>query len=33
MAAAVVCMLPCVIHFFAAQRYFVESVAMTGLKS
>jgi multiple sugar transport system permease protein len=33
MAAAVVCMLPCVILFFAAQRYFVESVAMTGLKS
>jgi ABC-type glycerol-3-phosphate transport system permease component len=28
-----VCMLPCVILFFAAQRYFVESVAMTGLKS
>jgi multiple sugar transport system permease protein len=33
MAAAVVCMLPCIILFFAAQRYFVESVAMTGLKS
>lgn len=33
MAASVVCMLPCVILFFAAQRYFVESVAMTGLKS
>ena len=33
MAAAVVCMLPCVILFFAAQRYFVESVAMTGLKA
>ena len=33
MAAAVVCMLPCVILFFAAQKYFVESVAMTGLKS
>jgi len=32
MAAAVVCMLPCVILFFAAQKYFVESVAMTGLK-
>ena len=33
MAASVVCMLPCVILFFAAQRYFVESVTMTGLKS
>jgi ABC-type glycerol-3-phosphate transport system permease component len=33
MAASVVCMIPCVILFFAAQRYFVESVAMTGLKS
>ena len=33
MAASVVCMLPCVILFFAAQRYFVDSVAMTGLKS
>ena len=33
MAASVVCMLPCVILFFAMQKYFVESVAMTGLKS
>lgn len=33
MAASVVCLLPCVILFFAAQRYFVESVAMTGSKS
>jgi multiple sugar transport system permease protein len=33
MAASVVCMLPCIILFFAMQRYFVESVAMTGLKS
>lgn len=33
MAATVVCMLPCVVLFFAAQRYFVESVAATGLKS
>ena len=33
MAASVVCMLPCVILFFAAQKYFVESVAMTGMKS
>lgn len=32
MAASVVCMLPCVILFFAAQRYFVESVATSGLK-
>jgi multiple sugar transport system permease protein len=32
MAASVVCMLPCVILFFAAQKYFVESVTMTGLK-
>ncbi len=33
MAASVICMLPCVVLFFAAQRYFVESVAMTGSKS
>ena len=33
MAAAVVCMIPCIVLFFAAQKYFVESVAMTGLKS
>jgi multiple sugar transport system permease protein len=33
MAASVVCMLPCIILFFAAQRYFVESVATSGLKS
>ena len=33
MAATVVCMLPCVVLFFAMQKYFVESVAMTGLKS
>ncbi len=32
MAASVVCMLPCVVLFFAAQKYFVESVTMTGLK-
>ena len=32
-AAAVVCMLPCIILFFAAQKYFVESVAMSGLKA
>jgi ABC-type glycerol-3-phosphate transport system permease component len=33
MAAAVVCMIPCIVLFFAAQKYFVQSVAMTGLKS
>lgn len=33
MAAAVVTMLPCIILFFAMQKYFVESIAMTGLKS
>ncbi|HUB27611.1 MAG TPA: carbohydrate ABC transporter permease [Tepidisphaeraceae bacterium] len=33
MAASVVCMMPCIILFFAAQRYFVQSVAMTGLKA
>jgi oligogalacturonide transport system permease protein len=32
MAAAVVCMLPCVILFFAMQKYFVQSMAMTGMK-
>ncbi len=32
LAASVVCMLPCVLLFFAAQRYFVQSVAMTGGK-
>jgi ABC-type glycerol-3-phosphate transport system permease component len=32
MAASVVCMLPCVVLFFAMQKYFVESVAMTGMK-
>ena len=33
MAASAVCMIPCIVLFFAAQKYFVESVAMTGLKS
>jgi ABC-type glycerol-3-phosphate transport system permease component len=33
MAASVVCMLPCLILFFAAQKYFVESIAQTGSKS
>ncbi len=32
MAASCVTMLPCVILFFVAQRYFVESVATSGLK-
>ncbi|HEY1687119.1 MAG TPA: carbohydrate ABC transporter permease [Tepidisphaeraceae bacterium] len=32
MAASVVCLLPCVILFFACQKYFVDSIAMTGLK-
>jgi multiple sugar transport system permease protein len=33
MAASFVTMLPCIILFFAAQKYFVESVATSGLKS
>lgn len=33
MAGTVVCMIPCVLLFFAAQRYFVDSVASTGLKA
>ena len=32
MAASVVCLLPCVLLFFACQKYFVESVATTGGK-
>jgi multiple sugar transport system permease protein len=32
MAASVVCMAPCVILFFALQKYFVESMAQTGGK-
>jgi multiple sugar transport system permease protein len=32
MAASVICMLPCVVLFFAAQKYFVESVAQSGGK-
>ncbi len=32
MAASVICMLPCVVLFFAAQKYFVESVAQSGMK-
>jgi ABC-type glycerol-3-phosphate transport system permease component len=32
MAASVVCMLPCVLLFFACQKYFVQSVATTGGK-
>ncbi len=33
MAASVVCLLPCVLLFFAAQRYFVQSTASSGLKA
>jgi multiple sugar transport system permease protein len=33
MAASVVCLLPCVLLFFAAQKYFVESITATGLKN
>lgn len=32
MAASVVCMVPCVLLFFAAQKYFVESVAAGSIK-
>jgi ABC-type glycerol-3-phosphate transport system permease component len=32
MAAAVVVMLPVVIVFIAAQKYFVKGITMTGLK-
>jgi ABC-type glycerol-3-phosphate transport system permease component len=32
MAASVVCMMPCVLLFFACQKYFVQSVATTGGK-
>lgn len=32
MAASFITMLPCILLFFAAQRYFVESVATSGLK-
>jgi len=32
LAASVVCMLPCLLLFFAAQKYFVESATMGGLK-
>lgn len=33
MAASFFTMLPCLILFFAAQRYFVQSIALTGSKS
>lgn len=33
MAGSVITMLPCILLFFCAQRYFVESVAATGLKA
>ena len=32
MAASVICMVPCVLLFFACQKYFVESVASSGGK-
>lgn len=32
MAASVICMVPCVLLFFACQRYFVDSAAQTGMK-
>ena len=32
LAASVVCMMPCLLLFFAAQKYFVESATMGGLK-
>ncbi|MGN6727935.1 MAG: carbohydrate ABC transporter permease [Tepidisphaeraceae bacterium] len=32
MAASVICMIPCVLLFFAAQKYFVESVSASGMK-
>jgi multiple sugar transport system permease protein len=33
MAASFVAMFPCIVLFFAAQRYFVDSAATTGLKA
>ena len=33
LAMSLVCMLPCAILFFAAQKYFVEGVTTTGLKA
>jgi multiple sugar transport system permease protein len=33
MAAAIVCMAPCVLLFFAMQKHFVRSITMTGLKA
>jgi ABC-type glycerol-3-phosphate transport system permease component len=33
MAASFVSMLPCILLFFAAQRYFVDTGASAGLKS
>ena len=32
MAASLVVMLPCVALFFAAQRYFIEGITLTGVK-
>jgi ABC-type glycerol-3-phosphate transport system permease component len=33
MAASFITMIPCLLLFAAAQRYFVENIAMTGGKS
>ena len=32
MAMTVIAMMPCVVVFFAAQKYFVEGISTTGLK-
>ncbi len=32
MAAAVIAILPCIILFFIGQKYFVEGIALTGIK-
>ncbi len=32
MAAAVIASIPCVLLFFAAQRFFVRGIVMTGIK-
>ncbi|HEY8744096.1 MAG TPA: carbohydrate ABC transporter permease, partial [Chloroflexota bacterium] len=32
MAASLVAMLPCIILFFVAQRYFVQGIVVTGVK-
>lgn len=32
MAVAVIAVLPCVLLFFAGQKYFIEGIALTGIK-